>query len=242
MYHSIDTSGSPISIDQAAFERHLEWLSSESIRVVPFSEIAAVPEREHAVAITFDDAFGSFGDFAWPRLKERGLPATVFVVSGHVAGDNLWGGREDPGIPKLPLLDWSSLARLAEDGAELGCHSRSHPDLARTSRAEIEDEMLGAREAIESETGVRSTSFAYPFGYHGPDARALAREHFEQSCTTELRVLPAVPKLHLLPRLDAWYYQSEAGAARLASWNSLRFHSHLHLRSCARRLRATLGF
>ena len=241
MYHSIDASGSPISIDEETFERHLDWLSSESIRVLPFSEISKVPEQENAVAITFDDAFGSFGDFAWPRLKERGLPASVFVVSEHVGGDNLWGGREDPGIPKLSLLGWSQLARLAEEGAELGCHSRTHPNLAKTSRAEIEDEMLGARAAIESETGVHAKSFAYPFGYHGPDARALAREHFDQSCTTELRVLPAVPEVHLLPRLDAWYYQSKAGAARLASWNSLRFHSHLRLRACARRLRAALG-
>ena len=241
MYHSIDASGSPISIDEAAFERHLEWLSSASIRVLPFSEIASVPEHENAVAITFDDAFGSFGDFAWPRLKERGLPATVFVVSEHVGGDNRWGGREDPGIPKLPLLSWSELARLAEEGAELGCHSRTHPDLSKSSRAEIEDEMLGAREAIESKTGVNPQSFAYPFGYHGPDARELAREHFAQSCTTELRVLPTVPEVHLLPRLDAWYYQSTAGASRLARWNCLSFHSHLWLRARARSLRATLG-
>jgi len=241
MYHSIDESGSPISVDEAGFERHLDWLSSGAVRVVPFAEILSVPEEEHAVAITFDDAFQSFGQFAWPRLKDRGLPATVFVVSERVGGDNCWGGREEPGIPKLPLHDWQELAALAEEGAELGCHSRTHPDLSRRSRAEIEEELLGSRAAIERETGVHATSFAYPFGYHGADARELARQHFTTSCTTELRVLPAHPEAHLLPRLDAWYYRSPSGAARLSSWDSLGFHAHLGLRRGARRLKTTLG-
>ncbi len=238
MYHSIDDSGSPISITESDFERHLAWLSSGAVSVVPFSEIASTPADEHAVALTFDDAFTSFADFAWPRLKDRGLPASVFVVSDHVGGNNQWGGRADPGIPSLALSGWEDLARVAEEGAELGCHSRTHPDLTRLTRAQVEEELVGSRAQIQAETGVLASSFAYPFGYHGPDARELAREHFEQSCTTSLDILPPAPPAHLQPRLDAWYYRGASGASRLAAWNSLRFHAHLRFRAGARRLRA----
>ena len=42
-YHSIDDSGSPISVSPAAFRRQLEWLVAERVRVVPLSELSHLP-------------------------------------------------------------------------------------------------------------------------------------------------------------------------------------------------------
>jgi peptidoglycan/xylan/chitin deacetylase (PgdA/CDA1 family) len=248
MYHSIDDSGSPISLEPACFERHVRWLAAARdagrISVVPLAELAraaddAQDDRDtrDVVAITFDDAFVSFEREAWPRLAAHGLPATVFVVTGHVGGDNRWGGREDAGIPVLPLLEWEPLARLAEAGAELGCHSRSHANLATAERATIEDELVGARDAIEREAGVRATSFAYPFGRHGSAARELAATHFERSVTTELALVRERPDVHRLPRLDAWYYRAPG---RLEAFGRASFRLHLALRAGARRLREAI--
>ncbi|MFT5285825.1 MAG: peptidoglycan/xylan/chitin deacetylase (PgdA/CDA1 family) [Planctomycetota bacterium] len=241
MYHSVDSSGSPISIGEAEFERHVAWLASGKVRVVPFAEIGTLPATQDAVAITFDDAFRNFGEFAWPRLKEHGLPATQFVVSDHTGATNKWGGRSESNIPSLPLHDWDELARLAESGVELGCHSRTHPDMSKLPRTAIEAEMLESQAMIEDRTGVVTRSFAYPYGYHGTDARELAMEHFDQSCTTELAVLPERPQLNLLPRLDAWYYRSPAALARLSNWGSFGFRAHLRVRATARRLKASLS-
>ena len=76
MYHSIDASGSPISIDAACFERHLTWLADQRdagrVQVVPLADIAATDADAggDALAITFDDAFASFETEAsagtWP--------------------------------------------------------------------------------------------------------------------------------------------------------------------------------
>ena len=238
MYHSVDPSGSPISLDGGCFERHVRFLAEARgagrLDVVPLAELQAGEPGRHRVAITFDDAFENFGDEAWPRLRDAGLPATVFVVSGHVGGDNRWGGREDEGIPVLPLLGWERLAALAEEGVELGCHTRSHPNLARLDPDRIADEVGGATDAIEAETGVRPRSFAYPFGRHGEAARRIAAETFERSVTTELAVVPEGADPHRLPRLDAWYYQAPG---RLESFGSFGFRTHLALRAGARRLR-----
>ncbi len=237
MYHSIDASGSPVSLDAATFERHVAWLASGRAKVVPLCEIAAIPRDEDAVAVTFDDAFESFAEQAWPRLAEHGLHATVFVVSEHVGGTNLWGGKPSPGIPVLPLLGWDELGRLAEAGVELGAHGCTHRDLAVADRKSIEEELVGSRESIERATGVRASSFAYPFGRHGPWAQAAARRHFERACTTELAVLGSEPDEHLLPRLDAHYFRSEGG---LEAWGSARFRVHLAARAGARRIRESL--
>ena len=80
-YHSIDPSGSPISIDQPTFARHVAWLASGAARVVDVGELLTLSDQDDAVAITFDDGFANLRDQAWPLLREHDWPATVFVVS-----------------------------------------------------------------------------------------------------------------------------------------------------------------
>ena len=60
-YHSVDASGSVISIDPEAFDGHIRWLASHRTAVVPLSELLALRDDTDAVAITFDDAFTNFG-------------------------------------------------------------------------------------------------------------------------------------------------------------------------------------
>jgi hypothetical protein len=57
------------------------------------------------------------------RLLGAGLPATIFVVSGHVGGTNAWGGHPQHGIPTLPLLDWADLKDLKSRGASIEAHT-----------------------------------------------------------------------------------------------------------------------
>jgi peptidoglycan/xylan/chitin deacetylase (PgdA/CDA1 family) len=111
-YHSVDETGSVISISERSFRGHAAWLAKGHVRVVPLDEITSVPPDEDAVAITFDDGLASFGRVASPLLLEHGLPATLFVVADAVGSSNVWRGRQDPGIPVQPLLDWEQLGAL----------------------------------------------------------------------------------------------------------------------------------
>lgn len=51
----------------------------------------SLPPR--ALCITFDDGYRSTYEFAHPVLQQFGLPATVFVTSGHVGTDNMWNDK-----------------------------------------------------------------------------------------------------------------------------------------------------
>src|SRR5713101_6332064 len=104
-YHSIDDSGSAISIPPAVFKEHVRWISQRQIHVESLDDLLAGDKEAETdtVAITFDDGFANF-TLAVELLADYGLPATLFVVAGHVGGTNAWGGRTDPGIPTLPLL------------------------------------------------------------------------------------------------------------------------------------------
>ena len=63
-YHSIDPSGSPISVSPDAFEAHVRWLSTGRVRVVPLEELGQLSADVDAVAITFDDGFENFSTHA----------------------------------------------------------------------------------------------------------------------------------------------------------------------------------
>lgn len=230
-YHSIDESGSAISVGADALRGHARWLASGVVPVVPLAEITRAPAA--AVAVTFDDGFCSFCELAWPLLREHGIPVTLYVVSDRAGGRNDWGPAGS--VPLAPLLDWDVLARLAEEGVTLGAHTRSHPDLTRVDDAALADELDGCVERIERETGARPTSFAYPFGRFDERVAAAVRSRFATACTTELRPLGDDEDPHRLPRLDMYYLRTPDG---LDGWGSARMLRYLNTRRRLRRARS----
>ena len=232
-YHSVDASGSVISIDPEAFDGHVRWLASHRTAVVPLSDLLALPDDTDAVAITFDDAFTNFGTEAWPRLKDCGLPVTLFVPTGYVGRTNSWGETPGGHMPPLSILDWRALARLQEDGVTLGAHSRTHPDLRALDGSALHDEIDGCIEDLRRETGTRPNAFAYPYGYWSSSAAAAVGARFQHACTTELSALRLTDSPHLLPRLDAFYLH---GPGRLDNFGQWSFRQFIRLRSGVRKL------
>jgi peptidoglycan/xylan/chitin deacetylase (PgdA/CDA1 family) len=234
-YHSVDPSGSPVSVAEETFARHVRFLAAGDVRVVPLGDLTGGGDAEDAVALTFDDGFANFATTAWPLLRGAGLPATVYLVTEHVGGDNSWGGRAQPGIPELPLMDWDAVGRLAEEGVDFGAHSRTHPHLPGLDAARLEDEVLGCRERIAKATGRAPSSFCYPYGDVDERAVAAVRAAYATACTTELRWLRPGDDAHRLPRLDAFYLQAPG---RLEAYGSRPFARHVTFRALLRRVRA----
>lgn len=236
-YHSIDDSGSPISVAPDAFVRHVAWLASGHVSVEPLAALVAAgseADDRPRVALTFDDGFSNFASVAWPRLRDAGLPATVFLVSGHMGGTNVWGGRPVRGIPALPLMSWDVAARCAEEGAAIGAHSRTHPHLPALAPEAVRDELAGGRQDLCKTLGVTVTTFAYPYGAVSAEVTAAAGALFDVACTTEHRPLAGDDARALVPRLDMIYFQ---GPAALHDWGSAAFRRRVALRRLLRGLR-----
>jgi peptidoglycan/xylan/chitin deacetylase (PgdA/CDA1 family) len=238
-YHSIDSSGSAISVAQRVFERHVRWMASGAVTVVSLPELLRLPGDRDAVAITFDDAYVNFEVEAWPRIREWGLPVTLFVPTGFVGRTNEWAAMPGARMPRLPILGWTKLSRLQEEGVTLGAHTRAHADLRQLTGAALREEVCGSSEDLLRETGRRPDSFAYPYGYCADTSASLVRAAFQCACTTELRPLGARDDAHLLPRLDAYYL---GGPARLESFGRSSFREYIRaragLRAAGQRLRS----
>lgn len=235
-YHSIDESGSPISCDPRAFRCHMEFLAKGRPRVVPLAHIAGAGSADETVALTFDDAFANFAQFAAPVLSDLGLAATVFVVTDHVGGHNDWSsaGIAHGDVPTLPLMSWDALAALAQRGVEIGAHTRRHPHLTSIPPSALADEIGGSADRIEREIGARPSSFAYPYGDVDHGVATAARRTFQRACTTELRALEYGDDCMRLSRLDAYYLRAPGV---LEQWGTPAFQRRLWLRAQARRVR-----
>ncbi|MGQ0646178.1 MAG: polysaccharide deacetylase family protein [Gemmatimonadaceae bacterium] len=236
-YHSIDDSGSPISVSREQFRAHCAFLGSGRVQVVPLQTLLELPGETDAVAITFDDGFANFLSDAAPQLERHALQATVFVVSDHVGGHNDWGGAQTAGIPHLPLMDWDQLARARDGGHTIGTHTRTHPRLPSIGAARRADELDGCVAHIRDRLGVEADLFAYPYGAVDEASAGAVRERFAAAFTTELRALRAGEDRALLPRLDMFYLRS---AGLLERWGSTAFRSLLWMRSRGRRVRELL--
>jgi len=242
-YHSLDESGSVISVAPDVFRRQVEWLAGSGLGVVGLEALlaeradAARSESNDRVAVTFDDAFSNFASAAWPVLEAHGMPVTVFVPAGHVGGENGWE-RGSGGVPVLPLMDWRTLAELAGRGVTLGSHGLRHPDLRAVSEGALEEEVAGSAEWIRRETGSEASTFAYPYGACDERVVRMVRTRYEAAVTTEFRALQNGEDPCRLPRLDMYYFRSPG---RLESWGTGGFRRYVAMRRGLRRVREFLN-
>lgn len=238
-YHSLDESGSPISLDPEAFRAQIGDLRRRGFRGVALREVldawqAGREAPARAVALTFDDGFRSVADVAVPVLKEAGFGATFFAVAGR-ALCNAWPGQAS-GIPLLPLLSATELRRLADEGFEIGGHGVTHTRLDRLRAAEAERELADCKRMLEDAIAGQVTVFAYPYGRSSAALRSQAAAHYRAACTDELRVATASDDRYALGRVDMYYFRRPLAWRRLGTpWGD----ALLELRRLGRRLRAT---
>jgi peptidoglycan/xylan/chitin deacetylase (PgdA/CDA1 family) len=239
-YHSLDESGSVVSLSPQAFADQMGALAGLGFRGVSLGEAVAQREArgtwpERTVAITFDDGFANFHEEALPVLDRHGFTATVFLVSGHVGGRNDWA-PPPPGLGERPMLSWAQVREAVEAGIEMGAHTRTHPDLRALGRAAADDEVRSSKREIEERTGRPVACFAYPYGYLEAGAVDLVRREFRAGCTTVLR-RAGNDEPHLLPRVDAYYVRDRDALERAVTG---RLDSYLAFRRLGRSARALL--
>jgi peptidoglycan/xylan/chitin deacetylase (PgdA/CDA1 family) len=135
--------------------------------------------REKTLVVTFDDAFASVRERAFPVLSDLGVPATVFVPTAYVAEEEplQWSSMEQwagtPFADELRCMSWDGLRALIAAGWEVGSHSVSHLDLTSLGDAELDVELRASRAACEAAVQRACETLAYPFSAY--DRRVMER-------------------------------------------------------------------
>ena len=177
-YHAIsDEWPAALAVPLARLEQQVEFLSHRGYHARTFSGALAASDGGLTVAITFDDAYRSVYEHAFPLLRALNVPATVFVPTALVGtGASMsWPGIEQwldgPYASELIGMSWAELGELAEAGWEIGSHTRTHARLTALDAAALGVELRGSREDCERWLGRPCLTLAYPYG--AVDAQVL---------------------------------------------------------------------
>lgn len=182
LYHSVSDAPPPwirpFAVSPDTFRRQLGLIQATggtSMSIAAYASALrgerSLPERP--VLITFDDGLADFAHEALPALAQAGLTATLFVTTGFLDGlPDARGVTRPPGV----WLDAAGLARVHEQGVEIGAHSHTHPHLDTLPREAARAEIARPKAILEGLLGSPVISFAYPHGYRSRMLRGLVGE------------------------------------------------------------------
>ncbi|MHA1108938.1 MAG: polysaccharide deacetylase family protein, partial [Alphaproteobacteria bacterium] len=122
------------------------------------------PLPDRTIALSIDDAFLSVYTEAWPRLKEAGLPFTLFVATNPVD------------LARKPYMNWAQVAELAQSElATIGSQTASHLHMAASSAKRNASDLAKSNIRFKEKLGFVPKLIAYPYGEYSLAVRAAVK-------------------------------------------------------------------
>ena len=168
MYHRVaDQNPNAWTISWDRFQAQIEWLEErfELVNLVEAQRRIEAEENTRPTAcITFDDGYAENCDKAIPWLIERQIPVTYFVTSQNMVTGEPFPHDVELGCPLAPNT-MDQIREMADQGIEIGAHSRTHADFGKIESTEqLYDELVGAKLELESLLEKPIRYFAFPYG------------------------------------------------------------------------------
>ncbi len=209
-YHAIEAGPPPLHVPPDLFREHVDAIAESGQPLFTVSQVAEalredrLPER--GIAVTFDDGAASVVRNAAPLLVDRGIPATVFCVAGHLGRMSDWPSQR-PRTPQFELAGAMEIAELASAGFEIGSHGLEHASLGEATDSVLRRELVESKDVLEQAAAVSVRAFAYPYGVVPPED-ALVRSTYTCACATGFQPAGGNADLYALPRVDVHYIRS----------------------------------
>lgn len=185
-YHGIgsasDSEGGFV-LSAKRFAEHLATLRAAGMNTVTAADVAAAFNGgpalpPNAVMLSFDDGRADAMMFADPLLKQAGMRATMFVISGAASEPGIYYASWDKIEGYAKSGRWDIQSHTAESHREQDtAGAGALPALTSLAKGEtieeyglrVRQDLREAGDAIENHVGRRPVAFAYPFGAYGGD-------------------------------------------------------------------------
>jgi len=196
------------TISLSRFTRQLKWLKRLGVRFIRMTELLTWLEGKQKIParsalLTFDDAYASFAEHAFPLLRQEQVPCTIFVIAGLIGTvSNLnehRGGeaRRHLSIDELNVLIKSNLV-------EIGSHCYHHFDLTTLDFQQVRFEITAAKTYLEKTFKAEIPFFAYPYGKVSDAVAAeVNRSGYKLAFTTrKMKIVSRNINRFLIPRIN----------------------------------------
>jgi peptidoglycan/xylan/chitin deacetylase (PgdA/CDA1 family) len=157
-YHGIHDNA------RETFYAHMKYISSRVVPAFNWNDSQDVTSLQPAVAVTFDDAYDNLLQNAIPAMRELGIQAMIFAVSGNFGKIPAWEMHEERLKSKEPLMAEKEIINLDGDQFRIGSHTVSHPDLSVLNDEELFHELSESKKKLEKLLQRPVTEIALPFG------------------------------------------------------------------------------
>ncbi|MFY0640269.1 MAG: polysaccharide deacetylase family protein [Bermanella sp.] len=204
-YHHVSTdTPASTSISPEAFAEHLELITELGFDVKPLEFVIEsiknnTPFSRKTVAITFDDGYDSIYLAAYPQLKSKGFPFTVFICPKAI--DKNHGST----------MTWEQLKEIDNNGGNIANHSFEHLHLLEQLNNETQDQWQAritkdismAQQRLEEQLGPRLKYFAYPYGEFNEILKNLLKNEGYMAFAQQSGAVNQFSDLQALPRFPA---------------------------------------
>ena len=165
MYHNInddyEDKNASVEISAEKFKEHMVALKNEGYTAIFFDEYIKflnnqgnLPEKP--ILITFDDGYLNNYTVGFPILKETGMKATIFIVTGRM-------GLQ--GAVTYPHFNWEQASEMEKSGlVDIQSHTQYHGYLTQMPYSSAVLELRKSKFVIEKNLNKKVEFLAYPYG------------------------------------------------------------------------------
>jgi peptidoglycan/xylan/chitin deacetylase (PgdA/CDA1 family) len=201
MYHYIrinsnplDKVGADLSVTPEQFALQMGLLARNGFHSISVDDLVAAimdggPLPHRPVVLTFDDGYEDFYTAAYPVLKQYGLGATSFIITGKV-------GRKG-------YLTWDQMRLMQAGGlVNFQSHTVDHVAVDRLSFVQAQHELVDSKAALDRQLGRNIDIFCYPSGRYNSTVEALlSRYGYIAGVGTKPGIIHNVADLEALTRI-----------------------------------------
>lgn len=220
-------------------------------------------ERRH-VAVTFDDGLESFVDNALPELRQRMIPATIFIVVQSLGKSPIWMPAPANALNGDLVMSAEQLRELPSDFVTIGSHTLTHPYLRKLDPVDARREICNSRTQLGDILGKEVSLFSFPYGDFNEELVQQCRDggydrvfttlphlvlaHSREFAVGRVRVDPTDWQLEFclkvlgayqwLPKAFAWKNRLKSAIRRAQDFQQ---NGRFHERSVSSQTRSSIG-
>lgn len=168
-YHQINTrDANSLTVRPGNFADELDYLTEHGYHVISLDQFIShqnegAPLPDKPVLITFDDGYKDNYTDAFPLLKERNMPALIFIITDYI------GTQEN-------YMTWPQVHEMAKNGIAFGSHTLSHAVLSQNDPKDAKFQLETSQAVFRWQFGKDARAIAYPCGYYDDTVKKLVKD------------------------------------------------------------------